>query len=258
MNYQQLIKKTNSNNNKFRKYYIVNKNWIKKYKAYYNYDMISAEMDKSPFIQNTMNNLLNDYENNIYNIKDKLIILMKNQIHKKYITDFEERDKNFKNFKNEEQKGPNMSQITYDYNRTLFYYDDFEIISEEIYDYIFNVDKRNQYNYNNQNSDINMAKKVECLIDKSYILIYFLEPNEENKYILEIGNLNSEKIFEPEFFLLYDKPIYVCEHVKNILNLGGFKDYCETLKLLPMNPLEITNEQNIKYGIVIKKGSNPN
>ena len=254
MNYLQLIKKPNKiNNNKFRKYYIVNKNWMKKYKNYYNYDKLSTEIENNTFIQTQLNNILNDYESNIYNINDKLIILMKNQIHKKYINDFEERDKKFINFKIEEQKCPDISQINYGYDKNLFYFYNFELIDAEIYDYLFNANNRNNYSINNQNSIIENAEKVECIIDKSYILIYFPNPNEENKYLLEIGNLNAEKIFEPEFFLLYDKPIYLCEHVQNILKIGGFTDYCETLKLIPINPLEINDGQNKKYGIAIKK-----
>ena len=259
MNYQQLIQKPNNkNNNKFRHYYIVNKKWMKKYKNYYNYDIFSSEIDKNTFIQDNIKKILNDYDGNIFSIKDKLIILMKNQIDKKYISDFEERDKKFKYLNIEEQKIPDISQINYISDKTLYYKYDFELINAEIYDYLFNVNNRNKFSSNNQYSDLDKAELVECIIDKSYILINFPKQNEENKCLLEIGNLNSEKIFEPEYFLLYDKPIYVCEHVQNILNIGGFKDYCETLKLIPMNPVEIKNGPNIKYGIAIKKNNNSN
>ena len=73
--------------------------------------------------------------------------------------------------------------------------------------------------------------------------------------MLEIGNLNSEKIFEPEFFLLYDNLTCLNDHVKIMMNLGGFNDFCEKLQSLSINTLDIINNK-IKYGIAIKKNIN--
>ena len=100
-------------NNKFRPYYIINKNWIQKYKSYYKYDIISAEINKNKFIQTNLYNVLNNCENSNINIKDKLIALIIQQLPKNIIDEFNLSDKNFYSFKNEEMKTPNIAQINY-------------------------------------------------------------------------------------------------------------------------------------------------
>ena len=264
INYQLLINNssTNNNNNKFREYYIINKKFIHNYKKYYNYDtIISTSIEKNFYIQNVLNNQLNTRENNIFNIKDKLLALMVKQLPKNLLDDFNEKDKNFKNFKKNEKKVPNMGKINYDSNENFFYYYDFELISEEIFDYLFNfinLQNNNDIVKSSEELEFNIDKpeKVECLIDKNYIIIKFLNQTAENKYLLEIGNLNSEKIFEPEYFLLYDKLTYLYEHINNVIEAGGFNLYSELLKSFQMNTLDIIGDNDIKYGIVIKKNMN--
>ena len=70
--------------------------------------------------------------------------------------------------------------------------------------------------------------------------------------------MNSEKIFEPEYLLLYNSYNYLCQHIKNVINAGGFSDYCETFKALPLNSLEIKGIDNLTYGIAIKINRNQN
>ena len=192
-------------NNKFRPYYIINKNWIQKYKSYYKYDIISAEINKNKFIQTNLNNLLNSCENSNINIKDKLIALIIQQLPQNIIDEFNLSDKNFSSFKNEEMKTPNIAQIKYNNgNNILFYSNDFELISAEIYEYLFGSFDKNVRDYNSK------AEKVECIFDNNYIIIKFPNKNTEGKYLVETGNLNPEKIFVPEFFILYDQINYLC------------------------------------------------
>jgi hypothetical protein len=73
-----------------------------------------------------------------------------------------------------------------------------------------------------------------------------------------MGKLNPEKVFEPEFFLLYDRLSYLCEHVNNVLYSAGFTQYCEIFNSLQVNTLDIIGDNNIKYGIAIKKNINSN
>ena len=257
LNYQKLIKNPSINTYKFREYYIINKNWIQNYKKYYNYDSISSAIDKNNLIQNAINNLLNRNDSNDFNINDKLLTLMMKQLPKYILDDFNIKDKNIKNFQNTEQKGSYMATFSYGPNKDFFYHYDFELISAEIYDYLFYfLDSLNiNNNFQNKVMDLDKVEKVECLVDKKYILIKFLNQNAENKFLLEIGNLNSEKIFEPEFFLLYDNLTCLNNHVKIMMNLGGFNDFCEKLQSLSINTLDIINN-NIKYGIAIKKNIN--
>ena len=184
---------------------------------------------------------------------------MVKQLPKYLLEDFDKKNKNFKEFKNKEKKVPNMGKINYDSNEILFYYYDFELISAEIFEYLFNfinLQNNNDILKISQKLNLDKPEKVECLIDKKYILIKFLKPTAENKFLLEIGNLNSEKIFEPEFFLLYDKLSYLYGHINNIIENGGFNLYCELFKTFQKNTIDIFGDNNIKSGIVIKKNMN--
>jgi hypothetical protein len=170
-------------------------------------------MDQKKFIQIYLNNLLNSCENSNININDKLIALIIQQLPQNIIDEFNLSDKNFYSFKNEEMKTPNIAQINYNNgNNILFYSNDFELISAEIYEYLFGSFDKNVRDYNNK------AEKVECIFDNNYIIIKFPNKNTEGKYLVEIGNLNPEKIFVPEFFILYDQLNYLCEHFENIIN----------------------------------------
>ena len=151
-----------------------------------------------------------------------------------------------------------MGTIIYGSDKNLFYYYDFELISSEIYDYLFKSNLQNLYypNFNkgnNQNIVGDKEENVGCIIDQNYLLIEFPTPTTDNKYMLEIGKLNPEKVFEPEFFLLYDKYNYLCDHVNNVLSSAGFTTYCQYFNSLPVNTLDIIGNNNIKYGLANKK-----
>ena len=63
-------------------------------------------------------------------------------------------------------KTPNIAQINYNNgNNILFYSNDFELITAEIYEYLFGNMK------DNFGDD---AEKVECIFDNNYIIIKFL------------------------------------------------------------------------------------
>ena len=171
------------------------------------------------------------------------------QLPKNLVYDFNIKDKNISKFNNKEQKNPYIGTISYRPNKDLEYYYDFELINAEIYDYLFK-------SINMPNNIQDKAEKVECLFDKNYLIIKFCNPNSENKYLLEIGNLNSEKIFKPEFFLLYDNLNYLNEHVQYVSGAGGFTKYCQIFNSLQANTLDITDNNNTKFGIAIKKNMN--
>ena len=255
LNYQILLKKPKIiNDNKFKEYYAVNTKWMQKYKEYFNYYNISAVLDKNDFIQMIFNNILTNAQNTNFHLNDKLIVLMMKQIPKNYIDEFIKKDRCFSSFRAEEMKIPNISHINYNGNNTLLYYKDFELISKDIYEYLFNC--MSNY-YKNNESFESKAEMVECIFNNKYIVINISNPNDK-KFTIEVGNTDSNNIFNPEFFFLYDEYKYLCEHVQNIINSGGFNEYCETFKSLPINTLDIKGNQNQRYGIAIKKNINPN
>ena len=60
-------------------------------------------------------------------------------------------------------KTPNIAQINYNNgNNILFYSNDFELITAEIYEYLFGSFDKNVRDYNSK------AEKVECIFDNNY------------------------------------------------------------------------------------------
>ena len=235
-----------SSNYKFREYYLVNKAWIKKYKDYYNFTKISDELDKNSLVQNSFDNIILDNQNTNFNLKDKLVALIIKQLPKNIIDDFNNRDSNFDTF----------------YKNEVIH--DFEIINAEIYDSLFKYMNMNILIHEgksivfNNDALITKAEKVECIFEDELIIIQFPNPNTEGKYLIEIGKLNNNNLFEPEYFLLYERYNYINEHVQNIIQSGGFKEYCKTFSELPLNTMEIIDNNNIKLGIAIKRNMNNN
>ena len=260
LNYKKVRNSNLSSNYKFREYYLVNKAWIKKYKDYYNFTKISDELDKNSLVQNSFGNIISDNQNTNFNLKDKLVALIIKQLQKNIIDDFNNRDSNFAtNYKNEEFQNPSLTHINYNRNNKLFYLYDFEIINAEIYDSLFKymnmnilIQEGKSIVFNNDTL-ITKAEKVECIFEAELIIIQFPNKNTEGKYLIEIGKLNNNNIFEPEYFLLYDQYNYLNEHVQNIISSYGFKEYFKTFSELPLNTMEIIDNNNIKLGIAIKK-----
>ena len=68
------------------------KEWIQEYKNYYNFDAISAAIDKSESIQNIFNNMTQNSNGNII-FHDKLIALMMKSLPKDIIKNFNIKEK---------------------------------------------------------------------------------------------------------------------------------------------------------------------
>ena len=227
-NYKTYKKMRNINlspNYKFKEYYLVNKAWIKKYKDYYNFTKISDELDKNSLVQNSFGNIISDNQNTNFNLKDKLVALIIKQLQKNIIDDFNNRDSNFATYyKNEEFQNPSLTHINYNGNNKLIYLYDFEIINAEIYDSLFKYMNINILIQEVENIVFNndalstKVEKVKCIFETELIIIQFPNKITEGKYLIEIGKLINNNIFESEYFLLYVQYNYLNEHVQNIIN----------------------------------------
>ena len=140
----------------------MNQRWVNKYKKYYEYEQIREEIDNNTFIQNIFNDLLNSYENMFFNLNDKLITVMMKQLPKNILDNFKSKDNNAYNFKNEENKIPDLAKIIHNNNQNLLYFHDFELISSEIYEYLF-------FHSNQGELEEDKAEKAECSFDKNYL-----------------------------------------------------------------------------------------
>ena len=242
----------NNINNSFKEYYIINEEWIKEYKNYYNYDIICRELDKNISNQNLFNTLNED------NITDKKLYYIIIKLPKEIIKSFNEKDKNFKKYyKNDKTKTPFLSGINLLDNsknhKELFYYDKFEIISTQLYEALFLDININFISKGNRDSFVinesNPIMIAKCLFENDKILVK-INNNFDNKYIIEVGKLNNN-IFNPEVLLVYDKSDYLNNHIQNLILYGGFNDYYQNLQNIQENTIDIIDNNNV-IGMAVK------
>ena len=232
------------------------------YKNYYDYDDIFSEIEKNTEIKNLINGQKTNEKCSEF-ISDKKIFLLYQKFSDKIVSNFIEKEKNFKEkYKNTEAKSPQIIGLEYLYEKdefdTIFCYNYFEIISSKNYEILFQkIDPEIEIETNFlwiKKSIKNEAEKVLCLFDKNRIVIKLIKNNllSEQKSILYIGHLNTSYVFEIECLLVYENISLMEEHIKIILDSIGFNDFCEQFLNAKINvkKLLIGNEE---YGIAIKR-----
>ena len=183
-------RKIKENTFKNGKYNLINNQLIKEIKSFYNYSTLENELNninEAKIIINIIKNENNNINDLLSNKKIHMIIQeLSNQILAKFKEKYKE---NINDFIKEE---PELKAID---NKYIMYYNDFELIPQNIYNILFK-NKNNDYSSNNY---------INIYSTKKYI--YFQLPeiiNESNsqKFILEIGSL-KENIFIPNYILVY-------------------------------------------------------
>ena len=113
-------------------YLLVNNQYIKKYKDYYGYSNLEENLDKNKIVLQVSKNIETKYE---YNIDDKLMTLiiksLPNDLNKKFI-----EKSNFKIPGENIYEEPDFKNVK---TINLLYYDDFEIINQELYSLLWKV-----------------------------------------------------------------------------------------------------------------------
>ena len=260
-NYYNLKKKLSSKNNEktFYKYYIVNKNWIKIYKDYYDWNNIYNILNKNPDINKLFDTII-EINNEI---TDRTLTMIAKKIPKQIFDKFNESDKVFqKKYNNDEKKLPSTKKIKYANNKKIIsYFHDFELISSDIYENLFlNLDKSlsDESNIILKNikfwkKTLNQTEKVECIFDEGRILIKFMNRMKDtgDKYLIYLGKLNEEYIFEPEYFLLYDNISLMNEYINQIIKNKGINNCYSLINSNVKNVIELIDNNKI-YGIAVK------
>ena len=200
--------KIHSNNNEGRngKYILVNIELINACKMYYNYPQIEQKLKNNDLTKQIISSIEGEWNdfNNILNDK-KISIIIKN-----YLSDINQQfnssifQNDYKN--NNINEEPEYQAIQ---GNSYFYYNNFELIDEDIYTIIFNnVNYSKNGNYR------------ECYFENSYM--YFNLPgylcNDKRPRNIEICSLNQNNFFIASFLIEY-----------NISN--GFQTIIESAKL---------------------------
>ena len=198
-------------------YYLINGEWLNKYKNFYNYNQIVSllqqyKMNYQSFEQfkNNINNILNTVKN--FYIKQKSV-----------------------QFPNELIKGiPFIPTFEKALVNNMSFYNDFYLVNYELNVELSN-DKENQIkaNYSYVNN-----LKLKFFLSQN---LYFIHGNN-----FEIGKLNSDGMFIPLFYIKILNGNSE-EEIKNVINSGGIEKYLNMKKI--DNKREVNKYDN-KGGLI--------
>ena len=156
--------------------YLINKLWIEKFKNFYEYKELELILEQS-------NNSIAIYQDK-YHIYDYLIEEIISKLPLNYINKISKKNKN--EFDNKPIKYDYI-KINYD-RREIYYLINNQIINYKIYELLISLG----YNISNQ------IKTDLYFIEDNKLLLLFQFPSKETT---EIGYINNENIFIPEFII---------------------------------------------------------
>ena len=187
-------RKIKSNKIRNMKYHLVNTQFIKRLKFEYDYPNLENklnEIDEVKKIIDSIKRESNEKSNSLITYKNIYLIMKKlpKEINNKFKKQYPLNDLTDKILEEIELKTVNN-------NKKIIYYDNFELITDEIYNLLFK----------NKNKDYLGKYYINFNSTKKYL--YFLIPEiinrgNEQKYILEVGFLD-EDIFNPNYILVYN------------------------------------------------------
>ena len=201
--FKEKMEESNYNHFEYKKsYYLINKDIMNSIKKDYNYEPIIQTLDKAHF---------NPMERSK---KKKMLYILKNLPEEIY-EDFIKSQKPMEQY----EKGfvaPNTVPFTIPdpNNYTVYYYNNFEILdSKTIIGFINNVDN-SEYEYFREKDE----NYIECILKEGRVIIYYpKEKFNNNKYIYQIGRLNDDNTFIPEYLIIYIKGHSHFDRIKNDL-----------------------------------------
>ena len=205
-----------TNNNKLKSGYLLNKSFIENYKTYFNYDNFVNILIESKSLDNLKesNGIIN-YEK-LDKDKNALFLIIKNiiEFNPNFFNSISEKNKKIRN--NKKLKAE-PCKITYkeQNGRKLPYIEEYELISEPAYKLI-----------QKQLSFINFAYLCRYIIEKQHLFLYIIIGSEKNPFILEISKyINDNKDLKVEFII----ELWENEHKSflSYLKEEGIKDLIE-------------------------------
>ena len=226
----------------FRKYYLVNGDYLNKFKKYFNYADLKNKFKQSQLLGQIINNIkLNELDDkNLYNEK-KIALYFKNlsiDMNKK----LNEKENSFgSEYIKNIQIEPNINIYQYENEKFLTFYKDFEILTEKMYNIIF---KEVQSNLHRNNY-------AQCFFCDNIIMINLsIDLTGINKYILEVGKFNSENLFNPNYFLMFNEENnfhWYMQYINNELNIN-ISSFLENLIFNNCNSLPLYDKNNNEIG----------
>ena len=239
--------------NKFRKYYLINTDWLKKYKNIYGYQTLVNDFKNCKPISEKISNLKGDEKLSF--TEKELCFLIKN-LDPNININFNKMNNDFiNNFSIE----PNNELFKFQANNSFTYFNNFEIISEEIYNRIFGISKSNGIDLNKQkNNYVNII-----FYEKIFMIELTKYVSGLKDYVIETGYFDNNNIFIPSYVSIYKSQKIFIEHMNYLNKLFGIKNFYNKLVFnegcsLPLFGENSNNEIGRIYNLKIKYKENKN
>ena len=197
-----------------KKYYLINEEYMKKYKEYYEYNNIIKSLYNVPSFKQIISNINNGNNNWDIILSDKNInSIIKNssldinkKIYEKSIIGFN------KDYIKEEPKIKSVQ------NSEIFYYDEFEIIDEELYNSLFKSTSEAIYR--------------TCYFVNEFIFIQIPSElnNKSTSCIIIFGSLNQNNIFNAKYLLECNSNNNFKYLIQYANTIGGLDIYLNSIK----------------------------
>ena len=236
-------RKIKNNKIKERKLHLVNNQLIKILKTEYDYDNLVRKLNEINEVKQIMELIKKgngDYSNLLTYKKIYLII---KELPKEINNKFGKKNKenNLYDFEEELQ----LKTIN---NTNIMYYDDFELIEDNIYNTLF------------KNKEKDYLNKYYIYINSTKKYLYFSIPEiinkyNEKKYMIEVGLLKEDK-FIPYYILVYNTK-ESCEQALNPDKKIDLDSLLDNYNFENNNFGKLQNEQNNEIGFIYSLRENP-
>ena len=226
--YEQLKIFIQSGNIDPQKLYLINKNWLQEYKSFYGFNKIIDEIKNNSILDNIIKGMKESKNIFDYSIDDKKIALIINDIDNKINTEINQKgEKNeFKNIHQEEPTYEDFNYINANSKKdSLKFYDNFELISKNIYSLLFFQKNKKISNYNSTTVKQRKNYYLECYSLKNKLFIKLPKTKKTEKTILELCKIDENNTFSPTCFFIYDNEEMIQPHISYILTQFRIDDY---------------------------------
>jgi len=191
------------------KYYcLINSEYIKRYKDYYDYSILEKNLSQNKFVSQVQQNI---DKNSDFIVDDKMMTLIIKSLSNEFNKRFIENSK-FKVDTRNISEEPNKKK--YNYN----YYDGFELLDKELYTLLFKKNFNGIYRecyfvYTKNNKNEICIKMPHNLNTNTSSAIYIY------------GALNESHVFNAKYLLEYNSESNFLNNFKFSNETGGFDNY---------------------------------
>ena len=213
-------------------YILVNWEFIKKYKDYYDYQTLEKCLLNNNFAQQIAKSIK---EKQDYVLNDKIITIIIKNLPNNINMNFINKSK-YKVPTGNILEEPNSKCVQ---NTELFYYDEFELIDRNLYSLIFKKSNIQIYG--------------ECYFSNGYICIKMPQPLNQKKTtscILIFGSLNQNNIFKAKYLLEYNSFDNFKKNFYYMNAYGDFPNYINSFKFTNNNIEQLIDENNNNIGLI--------